>query len=280
MERRHSRRAPPPYTPPPGWWGAATFKHAGLLEGLDTLAQQPSPPRGFPSPQFLPLTSQVMIGGVSRFPLTLPTPPTPKGWLAFALGRTSPMLCALLAASARLPLRSAAALAVGMVVTLAALQPAACAALPLNTRGIELYFVAAATRLNVAGQTAAAALVGTPLTPPPRPPCPPQACFATLTLLHAVATIGPAIATARGQRRGVLVWAVATLAALCAAPLLAPGRPPDGACPAVRTHHHDLMHLQVDPGDLRTPGQRWGRLVRYLGWRVGAWDFDDTHTAL
>ena len=28
--------APPPYTPPPGWWGAATFKHAGRLEGLDT----------------------------------------------------------------------------------------------------------------------------------------------------------------------------------------------------------------------------------------------------
>lgn len=27
--------APPPYTPPQGWWGAATFVHAGRLEGLD-----------------------------------------------------------------------------------------------------------------------------------------------------------------------------------------------------------------------------------------------------
>jgi hypothetical protein len=48
----------------------------------------------------------------------------------------------------------------------------------------------------------------------------------------------------------------------------------------MRTHQHDLVHLQVDPGDLRTPGQRWGRLVTYLGWRVGAWDLDGTHTAL
>jgi hypothetical protein len=171
-------------------------------------------------------------------------------------------------------------MAFGMVVTLAALQPVACAALPLNARGIEPYFVEAATRLNVAGQTAAAALAGTPFMPPPRPPCPPQACFATLAVLHAFATIGPAMATARGQRRGLLVWAVATLTLLCAAPMLAPGRPPDGACPAVRTHHYDLAHLQMDPGDLRTPGQRWGRLVRYLGWRVGAWDLDGTHTAL
>jgi len=194
----------------------------------------------------MPLLTQTLVANVVRNPHTLPTPPTPQGWLAFALGRFSPMLAAILAVSARLPQAATFALSFCVVATYAALQPSACAVLPLNSHGINDYLVSLSAALNVGAHTAASVLTGVP--PPqvlPPPPCPPQSCFAIITMLHAVAVVGPALATARGRRwGGVIVWCVVGLIALCAAPLLGGARP-EGGCPAEGTSPHPLLLLQA-----------------------------------
>jgi hypothetical protein len=194
----------------------------------------------------MPLLTQTLVANVVRNPHILPTPPTPQGWLAFALGRFSPMLAAILAVSARLPQAATFALSFCVVATYAALQPSACAVLPLNSHGINDYLVSLSAALNAGAHTAASVLTGVP--PPqvlPPPPCPPQSCFATITMLHAVAVVGPALATARGRRwGGVIVWCVVGLVALCAAPLLGGARP-EGGCPAEGTPPHPLLLLQA-----------------------------------
>ena len=176
------------------------------------------------------------------------------------------MAGAFLAASARLPLLPAVALALCVTTEYALLQPRACAYLFVNSRGIGDYFRMFSASAVVAAGAAATVLTGVPAPTPPRAaPCPQQACFATMTILHAAATFGPALATSRGRRRAgdPTVWAVAVLSALCAAPLLV-GQPPEGGCPPVETPAHPAGYPPADVGVLPMLWDRWERIFRFF----------------
>lgn len=142
------------------------------------------------------VAGQIVITDVYRYPLTLPQPTTARAWVAWFLGRSSPHVAALLAASARQPtVGRAVALGIASTAAYALLQPPACRAILVVHRGADAYFVLAARAVSAVAARVAAVVGAPSVVPAARSaaaPCPLPACVAVMTMLHAVACVVPA----------------------------------------------------------------------------------------